>query len=45
MELSPSWEAQHFKEPEGPLPYSQWPSAGPYPEPDEPSPYHPILSL
>jgi hypothetical protein len=30
-------------EPEGSLPYSQQLSAGPYPEPDQTSPYHPIL--
>jgi hypothetical protein len=30
--------------PEGSLPYSQEPSMGPYPEPDQSSPYHPILS-
>jgi hypothetical protein len=31
-------------EPEGSLPSSQEPSTGPYPEPDQSSPYHPILS-
>jgi hypothetical protein len=33
--------SQHFMEPEG----SQELSTGPYPEPDEFSSYHPILSL
>jgi hypothetical protein len=32
-------------EPEGSLPYSQEPSTGPYPEPDQSNPYHPTLSL
>jgi hypothetical protein len=32
---------QHFMELEG----SQEPSIGPYPEPEQSSPYHPILSL
>jgi hypothetical protein len=32
-------------EPEVSLPYSQEPYTGSYPEPDESSPYHPILSL
>jgi hypothetical protein len=27
------------------LPYSQEPCIGPYPESDQSSPYHPILSL
>jgi hypothetical protein len=32
-------------EPVGSLPYSQEPSNGHYPEPDQSNPYHPILSL
>jgi hypothetical protein len=32
-------------EPEGSLSCSQESSIGPYPEPDQSSPYHPILSL
>jgi hypothetical protein len=32
-------------EPEGSLPCSQEPSTGPYPEQDQASPYHLILSL
>jgi hypothetical protein len=32
-------------EPEGSLSYSQEPSTGPYPEPDQSTPYHPILSV
>jgi hypothetical protein len=32
-------------EPEGPLPCSEEPAIAPYPEPDECSPYHPILVL
>jgi hypothetical protein len=53
MELSPSWEAPgcaatlefptYYET--GSLPCSQEPSIGPYPEPDESSPYHPILYL
>jgi hypothetical protein len=55
MDLNPSWEAaiwavtQEFPsilwKPEGSLPCSQEPSTGPYPEPDNTGPYHPILSL
>jgi hypothetical protein len=52
MELSPFGEAtscsvtrisQQFVEPDGPLPRSQGLSTGPYPEPNQSSPYHPIL--
>jgi hypothetical protein len=32
-------------EPEGSLPCSQGPSTGPYPQPVQSTPYHPILSL
>jgi hypothetical protein len=32
-------------EPEGSLLRSKGPSTGSYPEPDQSSPYHPILSL
>jgi hypothetical protein len=32
-------------EPEGSLPYSQVPSTDPYPEPDQSSPYRPILTM
>jgi hypothetical protein len=32
-------------EPEGSLPYSQEPSAGPYPEPYQSSQYRPILAF
>jgi hypothetical protein len=37
--------SQDFMEPEGSLPCLQEPSTGPYPEPDQSNPYHPILSL
>jgi hypothetical protein len=37
--------SQHFMEHGVSLPCSQEPSTGPYPEPDRPNPYHPILSL
>jgi hypothetical protein len=37
--------SQHFMEPEVSLLRLQGPSIGPYPEPDQFSPYHPILSL
>jgi hypothetical protein len=36
---------QRFKEPEGSIPCSQEPSTGPYPEPHQSNPNHPILSL
>jgi hypothetical protein len=42
---SHSRTSQHLMEPEGALPCSQEPSTGPYLEPDQCSPYHPILSL
>jgi hypothetical protein len=35
---------QHCMEPGGSLPCSQGPSSGPYREPDQSSPYHPIVS-
>jgi hypothetical protein len=41
---SHSRTSQHSMEHEGSLPCSQDPSTGPHPEPDRPSPYHPILS-
>jgi hypothetical protein len=37
--------SQHFTEPERSLLCSQETSIGPYPEPDQSSPYHPILFL
>jgi hypothetical protein len=37
--------SQYFKESEGLLLYSQDLATGPYPEPDESSPYDPILFL
>jgi hypothetical protein len=40
---SHSRTSQHFIEPEGPLPCSQEPSTGSYPEQDQSNPYHPIL--
>jgi hypothetical protein len=55
MGLSPSSEVasrgaaqvypQHFMAPEGSLPYSQEPSTGSYPKPDQYRPHHLILSL
>jgi hypothetical protein len=41
---SPSRTSQHFMEPEGSIPCSQEPSNGPYSEPYQSSPHHPILS-
>jgi hypothetical protein len=37
--------SQHSMEPEDSLPCSQEPSTGPYSEPDQSNPYHPILFL
>jgi hypothetical protein len=37
--------SQNFIEPEGSLQYSQEPSTGPYPEPDQSNPSHLILYL
>jgi hypothetical protein len=37
--------SQQFMESEGSLKYSQEPSTGPYPKPDQSNPYHPNLSL
>jgi hypothetical protein len=42
---SPSGTPQHFMEPVGSIPCSQEPSTGPYPEPYQSNPLHPILSL
>jgi hypothetical protein len=42
---SHSRTSQHFMEPEGSSQCSQEPITGSYPEPDRPSPHHPILSL
>jgi hypothetical protein len=42
---SPSRIPQHFMEPEGSIPCSQEPSTGPYPEPYQSNPLHPIISL
>jgi hypothetical protein len=52
MELTSSWKAayrvatqktsQQFMEPEASLPCSQEPSTGPYPQPHQSNPYHPI---
>jgi hypothetical protein len=43
--LSYSRISQHFMEPEGSLRCSQEPSAGSSPDPDQFSPYLPILSF
>jgi hypothetical protein len=32
-------------EPEGSLPNSEGPSTGPYPEPGQSNPHHPLISL
>jgi hypothetical protein len=37
--------SRYFIEPEGSLPCAQEPATGPYPQPDESSPYYPILFL
>jgi hypothetical protein len=42
---SHSRSSQHFMEPEGSIPCSQEPSTGPYPEPYQSNPLHPILVL
>jgi hypothetical protein len=39
---SPSGTPQHFMEPEGSIPCSQEPCTGPYPEPYQSTPSHPI---
>jgi hypothetical protein len=45
-QLCSHWRtSQHFMEPEGSLTCTQEPSTGPYPEPDQSSPYHPILRV
>jgi hypothetical protein len=40
---SQSISSRHFMKPECSSPCSQEPSIGPYPEPDQTNPYHPIL--
>jgi hypothetical protein len=42
--LSYSRISEHLMEPEGLITCSQEPSTGPYPESDQSTPYHPILS-
>jgi hypothetical protein len=41
----PFWTSQHFMETEASLPCLQEPLTGPNPEPEQSSPYYPILSL
>jgi hypothetical protein len=43
--VQPLGSSQHFMEPEGSLPSSQELSTGTYPEPNQSSPQHSILSL
>jgi hypothetical protein len=43
--LSLARSSKHFSQRDGSLPHSQQSSTGPYPEPDESSPYQPFPSL
>jgi hypothetical protein len=45
LQNPPATQLPTFTEPEGPLMCSHEPSTGSYPDPDQSSPYHPILSL